>query len=76
MENLKEIEMAKICLAEVEDEVFKKVDCDSKSVTHIAKSKSKRKPSKYNIFMGKCVKGKTGEIKTRFKACVMEWKKR
>ena len=37
--------------------------------------RGKRAPSEYNLFMGKCVKEKTGPIKERFKSCVVEWKK-
>jgi len=39
-------------------------------------SKKKRAPSKYNIFMGKCVKSKSGKITTRLKKCATEWKKK
>ena len=66
----------KVCLAKVEDDLFEEVDCGSSKVDLIAKKKSKRKPSKYNLFIGKCVKGKTGDIKDRFKRCVIEWKKK
>ena len=38
------------------------------------KTRKKRAPSKYNIFMGECVKGKTGDVKVRFKECAVEWK--
>ena len=37
------------------------------------KPRKKRKPSEYNIHMGKCVKGKTGDVKVRFKECAIEW---
>ena len=40
----------------------------------ICRRKTKRAPSKYNVFMGSCVKGKTGAIKDRFRSCVSEWK--
>jgi hypothetical protein len=38
------------------------------------REKGKRQPSKFNIFMGKCVKEKKGVVKERFKECVKEWK--
>jgi len=39
------------------------------------RQKGKREPSEFNIFMGECVKEKTGPIKERFKECVETWKK-
>lgn len=38
------------------------------------KGKKKRAPSAYNIFIGSCVKEKTGPVTERFKSCVIEWK--
>jgi hypothetical protein len=38
------------------------------------REKGKRQPSEFNIFIGKCVKEKTGPITERFKKCVGEWK--
>ena len=34
----------------------------------------KRRPSEFNIFMGKCVKEETGPVTERFKRCVEKWK--
>lgn len=58
-------------LRRVKDEKAKKI---IESI-QICKTRRKRAPSKYNIFMGGCVKGKTGPIKNRFKSCAGEWKK-
>lgn len=40
------------------------------------KAKKKRAPSEFNIFIGSCVKEKTGPVPERFKSCVVEWKKK
>jgi len=37
--------------------------------------RSKRAPSKYNLFMKECIKGKSGPIQERFRACALEYKK-
>ncbi len=41
-----------------------------------ASGKNKRKPSAYNIFMGKCVKGKSKDIpiQERFRQCAAEYR--
>ena len=59
-------------------------DCEDGSAVQVTKVRSgkggeggiKRAPSEYNIFMGTCVKGKSGDITNRFKSCVLEWKAR
>ena len=38
------------------------------------KAKKKRKPSKYNVFIGECVKNESGPVTERFKRCVLKWK--
>jgi len=38
--------------------------------------RSKRAPSAYNLFMRDCIKGKSGPIQQRFKACALEYKQR
>jgi len=38
--------------------------------------KKKRKPSRYNLFMGRCIKEKTGPVTQRFKECALEYKKK
>jgi hypothetical protein len=43
---------------------------------HEKMAKHKRKLSKYNLHMSKCLKGKSGPIKRRFSSCVVEWKKK
>lgn len=41
------------------------------------RQKGKRKPSEFNIFIGKCVKEEeSGPITERFKRCVTKWKTR
>ena len=44
----------------------------------VDKKKVKRKPSKYNIFMGECIRGrKNGEVVSEaMKRCAVEWKNR
>lgn len=37
--------------------------------------RKKRAPSKYNLFIGACVKSRTGKIQERFKACAGEYKR-
>lgn len=56
-------------------------DCEDGSAIQVTKVRGgkggeniKRAPSEYNIFMGKCVKEKRGDITDRFRACVNEWK--
>lgn len=48
------------------------LECDLPS--GVGKERKKRKPSAYNIFMGSCVKGKSGRIQDRFKSCAADWR--
>jgi len=38
------------------------------------KTRKKRAPSEYNIFIGECIKGETGPVPERMKTCAIEWK--
>jgi hypothetical protein len=78
--------MTEICIEPVTDSKAKLIDCSTGKEIDICslcggggavkRARGKRAPSPYNIFMGSCVKGKAGDIKSRFKACVEEWKKK
>jgi hypothetical protein len=41
-----------------------------------SKRKGQRGKSEYQVFMGECVKGKSGPMKERFRECAKEWRKR
>jgi hypothetical protein len=47
------------------------LDCDG-----MPKSKAKRKPSEYNLFIKECLPGEKGAIKDKFKACAIKWRKK
>jgi len=77
--------MTELCIQPIDDNRARLIDCSTKKELDICNlcghgggkgTRAKRAPSPYNIFMGSCVKGKSGDIKTRFKACVEEWKKK
>ncbi|MEM2445744.1 MAG: hypothetical protein QW734_03715 [Candidatus Bathyarchaeia archaeon] len=55
----------RICECETGEEI---------SIEEICKSKNKRKPSAYNLFMKDCIKQKSGTIQERFKECAKEYK--
>lgn len=38
------------------------------------KTRKKRAPSQYNLFIGACIKSKEGPVTERMKACAVEWK--
>jgi len=38
--------------------------------------RGKRAPSQYNIFMGECIREKTGAIQERLRACALEWRQK
>ena len=38
------------------------------------KTRKKRAPSQYNLFIGGCIKAKEGPVPERMKACAIEWK--
>ena len=76
--------MSEICIKPIGDNKAKLIDCSSgKEIDlcevinrcgHKVRAGGKRAPSAYNIFIGSCVKGKSGPIKQRFKSCVEDWK--
>jgi len=83
--------MTEICIQPIDDKRAKLIDCSTGKEIDLcelianrcggrakagAKARGKRAPSAYNQFIGSCVRGKTGAITERFKACVEEWKKR
>ena len=82
--------MTELCIQPIDDSRAKLIDCSTKKELDICNlcghkglaypvgkgTRAKRAPSQYNIFMGSCVKGKSGDIKVRFKACVEEWKRK
>lgn len=39
-------------------------------------AKKKRVPSLFNLFIGSCIKEKTGPVPERFRSCVVEWKEK
>jgi hypothetical protein len=41
-----------------------------------SRSRGKRGKSEYQVFMGECVKGKSGPVKERFRECAKEWRER
>ena len=59
------------CTVLRQDENIIELDCKFEG----AIGRKKRSPSAYNIFMGKCIKGKSGAIQTRFRECALEYKK-
>lgn len=38
------------------------------------KTRKKRAPSEYNIFIGECIKAGEGPVPERMKACAIDWK--
>lgn len=70
----------KVCLKPIEDDIYEVIDCDSKEPIDFGKNQKNQRrnktPSDYNIFMGSCLKSKSGDIKSRFKNCVDEWKRK
>jgi len=72
--------MTIVCLREAGKGTYELLDCRTGQPIELGKAgkvkRAKRAPSAYNIFLGQCVKGKTGDIKVRFKSCVEEWKKK
>lgn len=63
----------RVCLKHLHGEVYEVIDCETG--TPIALDvKNKRAPNAYNVFIGQCVRSKTGPVTERFRACVAEWK--
>jgi len=74
---------SEFCLEHVKDNRYQPVDCETgEPVNPCGKGTSKdgrrvkRAPSKYNIFMGECIKKHSGAIQERFKKCAAEYKKK
>lgn len=65
----------KICLRQIGKEEFQVISCETGLPTSIQLSRKKRPPTAYNIFMGECIKKKSGAIQKRFKECAIEYKK-
>ena len=69
-----------VCLEPVKGNMYKFVDCETGKPTNpcgrgVSKDGRKgRKPSAYNIFIGECIKKKSGPIPERMKSCSKEWK--
>lgn len=80
--------MSEICVKPIGDNKAKLVDCSTGKEVDLCEvinrcghrgakgTRGKRAPSSYNIFLGSCVKGKSGPITQRFKSCVEEWKRK
>lgn len=77
--------MTEFCIKAVDDSKAKIIDCKTGKEIDICslcgtgkfkRTRGKRAPSTYNIFMGQCVKGKSGPIKERFRSCVTDWKRK
>jgi len=68
-----------ICLEHIEGKKYHVVDCATGKAAKLsgeAKVKRTRAPSKYNLHMKECLKGTTGPIKQRFRACAEKWRKK
>jgi len=73
--------MTEICIKFLDDKKARIIDCDTGkeidicSICGVKSGRKKRTPSKYNIFIGRCMKGKSGPVPARMKECSAEWKK-
>ncbi len=63
------------CSCEAIEDIVRRVVSEELSKIKTT-SRGKRKPSKYNLFMKECIKGKEGAIQDRFRACALEYKEK